>query len=437
MTRNLFRPLILAGVLGGLLTGCGITEIFDDEEKLEGDRIRLRESRTAGEDRPTEAADALPAPQLNPDWTQTNGQSTHASGHLAGPAAPTRVWSADVGTGGEITSAPIVVGGRIFAMDASARVSAFDASSGNSVWRSELTPEGEDGDDGYGGGLAADGGLIFATTGFGEVLAIEPGGGQIVWRYKAQAPFRSAPAAAGGMVIAVTRENEAVALNAADGQLLWRVAGVASAAGSLGGASPAIAGDLAVIPYGSGEIVGVQRSTGRQVWSAVLGGTRRGLARGSISDVTGDPVIAGRIVVAANQSGRMVALDGTTGRRGWTRTLGSTGPLWAAGRSLFLVTDAAQVVRVSLANGKTIWSTQLPAFDDPEDKTDAIAYSGPVLAGGRLFVTDGDGNLLSFDPMTGEQGPTVDLSGGSTTGPVVAGGTLYVLSDNGVLQAFR
>ena len=79
----------------------------------------------------------------------------------------------------------------------------------------------------------------------------------------------------------------------------------------------------------------------------------------------------------------------------------------------------------------------MPAFEDPEDREDAIAHSGPVMAGGRLYVTDSLGNLLSFDPDTGEQGASVDLTSGSTTGPVVAGGTLYVLSDDGILQAFR
>ena len=192
-----------------------------------------------------------------------------------------------------------------------------------------------------------------------------------------------------------------------------------------------------MIPFGSGEIVGIQRTTGRQVWSAVLGGTRRGLARGAIADVTGDPVIAGRAVIAANQSGRMVAIDGQTGQRGWTRTLGSNGPLWAAGLSLFVVTDSAEVIRLSMQSGRTIWRTEMPAFEDPEDREDAIAYSGPVMAGGRIYVTDSLGNLLSLDPDTGEQGASVDLTSGSTTGPVVAGGTLYVLSDDGILQAFR
>lgn len=434
MSRRLIRPVVAAIALAGVLSGCGL---FDDDERLEGDRIRIRDALTSGQERDLAAATALPAARLNDDWTQTNAQSDHAAGHLSGPSAPRLVWSADAGAGGQITSGPIVVGGRIYTLDGESVVAAFETGSGDNVWRKSLAPEGEGEDDGFGGGLAADGGRIFATTGFGEVLGIEPASGEVLWRYRASAPFRSSPAAAGGVVVAVTRDNEAVALNAADGQLLWRVAGVTSAAGSLGGASPAISGELVVVPFGSGEVVGVQRSTGRQVWSAVLGGTRRGLARGSIADVTGDPVIAGRAVVAANQSGRMVALDGQTGQRGWTRTLGSTGPLWAAGGSIFVVTDSAVLVRLSLSNGRTVWSTEMPAFEDLEDREDAIAYSGPVLAGGRVFVTDGLGNLLSFDPDTGAQGETVDLSSGSITGPVVAGGTLYVLSDDGVLQAFR
>ncbi len=434
VTRRLIRPMVAAMALAGVLSGCGW---FDDEEILEGDRVRIRDARVADQERQLAAATALPAPRTNSDWTQTNGQADHASGHLSGPSSPKRVWTADAGAGGQITSAPIVVSGRIYTLDAEATVAAFETGSGNNVWRSDLTPEGEDGEDGFGGGLAAAGGRIFVTTGFGEVLALEPGSGAVIWRYKASAPFRAAPAASGGVVVAVTRDNEAVALNAGDGQILWRVAGVASTAGFLGGASPAMSGDLVVVPFGSGEIVGVQRSTGRQVWSAVLGGTRRGLARGSISDVTGDPVIAGRAVVAANQSGRMVALDGQTGRRGWTRTLGSTGPLWAAAGSIFVVTDSAVLVRLSLSNGRTVWKTELPAFEDPEDREDAIAYSGPVLAGGRIFVTDGLGSLWSFDPDTGAIGETVDLSSGSTTGPVVAGGTMFVLSDDGTLQAFR
>ena len=425
-------------VLGGALAGCGW---FDDEDRLEGERIRIRDRIASQLDQRTVQGEPIPAAVRNDAWTQTNATATHAAGHLQGPSSPSLAWRADAGSGGDnegsITSAPIVIGGRVFTLDGESQLSAFDASSGSVAWRVDLAPEGEDGEDGFGGGLAADGNVVFATTGFGEILAISAASGEIRWRYKATAAFRAAPAVAGGTVVAVTRDNLAVALSAATGDVIWRIAGITSQAGLLGGASPAISGGLVVLPFGSGEIIGAQIASGRQVWSAILGGARRGLARSAIADVTGDPVIAGRIVVAANQSGRIVAIDGQTGRRGWTRSIGSIGPIWAAGQSIYLMSDTSELMRLSLETGRTIWRTEVAAYEDPEDKEDPIAYSGPVLVGGRILVTDSLGNLLTFNASTGAPVETIDLSSGSTNGAVVANGTVYILGSDGTLQAFR
>lgn len=437
--KTTMTRLAVALAVTGTLASCGLFD--DDGERLSGERVRIRDQVGAAEAAVTGAGGALPEPAANAEWTQTNGRASHASGHLAGPATPTLAWRADAGSGGgsgaRITGAPIVVGGRVYTLDADARLTSFDAGSGKSIWRTSLAPGNEPGDQGFGGGLAAEGDMVFATTGFGEVLAVDAASGEIVWRFRAGAPFRAAPAVSDGFVVAVTRDNRAVALSARNGEQVWRIDGIASAAGLLGGASPALSGELAVVPFASGEVVGVQLGTGRQIWSAVLGGARRGLARSSIADVTGDPVIAGRAVVAANQSGRTVAVDGQTGSRGWTRSIGAIGPIWAAGSSVFMVTDDTALTRLSLQTGETVWRTELPAFRDPEDREGPIAYSGPVLAGGRVLITDSRGSMLAFDPATGAEVGRTRLSSGSATGPVVANGTIYVLSDDGTLQAFR
>jgi outer membrane protein assembly factor BamB len=147
--------------------------------------------------------------------------------------------------------------------------------------------------------------------------------------------------------------------------------------------------------------------------------------------------MVGPYVIAANQSGRMIAIDGRSGQRVWTRNLGSASPIWAAGDTIFLVSDDAQLMRVSARNGDTLWANQMPAYGDPEDREDPISYSGPVLVSGKLLLTDSLGNLLSFDAQTGVAQPGARIDGGSLTGPVVANGTVYVLSDNGTLYAFR
>ncbi|MEO1491007.1 MAG: PQQ-binding-like beta-propeller repeat protein [Pseudomonadota bacterium] len=438
-TNSALMKLGLGAMVAVLLSGCGL--FGDDKERLSGERIRIRDQQAVNQAVSQAAATPLPAPVSNAAWTQTNGQSSHASGHLSAPSTPSRAWQVSAGSGGggdsAITSTPIVFGGRIFVMDAAGQVSAHDTATGATAWEISLAPEGEGDDEGFGGGLASDGEIIYATTGFGEIIAISPSDGSTIWRQRVDAPFRAAPAVANGTVVAVTRDNRAVAVSARSGSVTWQINGIAAAAGLLGGASPAIQGDLVVLPFTSGEVIGAQLSTGRRIWNAVLGGARRGLARSSISDVTGDPVIAGRAVIAANQSGRIVAIDGQNGRRGWTRSIGSTGPLWAAGRSIFMTTDDSTVTRLDLQSGQTVWRTKIPAFEDEEDREDPIAYSGPVLAGGNVLVTDSTGKMLVFDPDTGAERSPIDLSGGSVTGPVVAGGTVYVLTDDGDLHAFR
>lgn len=434
-------PLIRAAALAlaglGMLGGCGL---FDDEEILPGERIHIRAEPAAAA--PLEARQMpLPAAVNNANWTQTNGNASHNSGNLAGPVSLQTAWTRDAGAGGgdrsEITSAPIVVDGTVFALDAGAELGAYDASSGSPRWRVDLSPSGEKGTEGFGGGLAADGGTIYVTTGFGEILAVGAASGEIQWRKSFGAPFRAAPAALNGLVVAVTRDNRAVAVDGASGNLRWRLQGATSDAGLLGGASPALVGPLAILPFASGELVAVEGASGRRLWSAVLSGGRKGLARSAITDITGDPVVAGPYVVAANQSGRMIAIDARNGQRVWTRNIGSGAPIWAAEDTLFLVADDAKLMRISARDGSTLWEIQLPEFRDQKDREGAIAYSGPVLVAGRLLVTDDRGNLLSFDAVSGLGQPGGSISGGSVTGPVVANGTVYVLSGSGTLHAFR
>ncbi|MEM8697706.1 MAG: PQQ-binding-like beta-propeller repeat protein, partial [Pseudomonadota bacterium] len=236
---------------------------------------------------------------------------------------------------------------------------------------------------------------------------------------------------------AVTRDNQSFALSTGDGQVIWRHQGITSEAGLLGGASPAMAGGLALLPYSSGELLGVDIRSGNPVWSAVMSGGRRGLARASITDLSGDPVIAGPLVVTANQSGRLVALDGRSGSRVWTRGIGAIRPPWPVGETLFLMSDLAELIRLDLRGGVILWRTQLPEWEDEEDEEDPITYSGPILVGGQALVTDSLGNLWSFDGETGEGEVIAEIPGGSRTGAISAGGTVYVLGDDGDLIALR
>lgn len=431
--------LIFAALL--LLGGCGL--FSNDKPPLPGDRVPVRQVAREAVMDPSAAAAILDLGPARPlaDWPQTNGAPSRAPGHIEGPSGLGLLWRADVGQGsgssGQITSPPVVSAGRVFTLDAASQVAAVDAGSGRVLWRTRVTPEGQGDTDGFGGGLAVDEGRLFVATGFGEVLALGVADGAILWRQQVGAPIRAAPAVDEGRVIVVTRDNGAFAVRAETGDYVWALPGTANAApGVLQGASPAASGGVAVLPFSSGELVAVRAASGRVVWADTLAGGRRGLARALITDVSGDPVIAGVGVFASNQSGQMVAIDGRTGRRGWLRTIGSTNPVWLAGQTIFVLDDRARLLRLAAATGESIWSTDLPEYEDERRRT-AIAYGGPVVAGGQVFVTSSDDALLVFDAATGAQTQVVPLPGGASTGPVIAGGTLFVLGDSGTLFAFR
>ena len=80
----------------------------------------------------------------------------------------------------------------------------------------------------------------------------------------------------------------------------------------------------------------------------------------------------------------------------------------------------------------------LDRFEDTEDKkSDAVIWSGPVLAGDRLWLVSSNEQMLGLSPQDGRILTTLELPSGSFIAPVVANGTLYVLTDDGDIVAYR
>jgi outer membrane protein assembly factor BamB len=336
----------------------------DRDPALPGERIPIRpeEAPAAGAARGHPLA--LPPAVVNAEWTHRNGA---AGGRLIHPAlrpVPQLIWSADLGAGNtkrsRLLTGPIVAGGLVFAMDAAGRLSAVTRS-GQVAWARSLVPEAQIPDSALGGGLAEAGGVLYVTTGFGEVFAIDPRSGGTIWQRTLEAPIRAAPVVSGGRVVAVQRDDIAYALDARTGATLWTVQGIGGT-GLLGGASPAAEGQLVVVPFASGEVLGVLGRNGLTVWGTAVTGGRRNLARNRITDISGDPVIDGGVIYASNQSGRTVRLDSQTGERAWMIAEGSYGPAWPVGGSVFLLSDLGALVRADAATGELLWQVQLPEF---------------------------------------------------------------------------
>ena len=450
-----FVAIAVALCLGTLLSACSTMEDWTGMEspempeisipkfknpfqkpkaKLPGERIPVMSAKRDGVmELDVEAATsvtALPIATLNSVWTQPGGQPDNAPGHLALTGGLSSRWSVDIGFGtskrGRVIASPIVYSGRVFALDARGRVSAYSQSGGGRLWSVKLTPENEKDYEGYGGGLAIDNGKLFIATGYGRVYALNPANGNQLWVKAVGEPMRASPTAANGKVFATTVMGSFVCLNGDDGAELWRYRGLPESASMLTNASPAVAGGMVIAPYPSGELIAFDIETGSPIWTESL--TRS--ASGALSALknASRPVISGGVVYAVGHGGRMIASSLKTGDRLWSQNVRGVQPPWVAGGAVYVVDLRGELMAMTAKDGKLVWKTQLPGGG---------RWSGPVLADGRLWLVSSKGMMVGVDAKLGTVNAKRDLGTKLQIAPVVAGGKMYILTDKAKLLAFN
>ncbi len=424
------------------VSACSIFE-DEEEERLPGTRISvLLHERSINAD--PELADQtflLPAPVVNRDWPQAGGYPNHAMHHLALSDTPTRIWSTNIGAGADdeqrFVSTPVVAAGNLFALDTDNELSAYDTETGKRRWSRDLSNERDGDDEHIPGGIAHYRGRLFVTTGFGDVVAVDATSGEEIWRVSVQSPIRSAPTVRGGRVFVVTLDSRVIALDGATGEQIWRHEGIVEVASLLGGASPAIEGNLVIAPYPSGELVALDLESGRMIWTDSLSAIRRTDTVSTLSQIRGHPVVDRGLVLAISHGGLMTATDLLSGQRIWEREIGGIGQPWVAGDIVYVLTNDSEVVALRRETGQIYWVIGLPLYEDPEDKEDPIVWSGPVLAGNRLIVTGSHGEAWAVSPYSGNILGKIELPDGVAVPPIVAAGTVYFLANNADIVAYR
>lgn len=431
-----------------VLSSCGGGKWLgkDKEEKLAGDRISVLEmQRRLEPDSDTLNAQGFIAPQAwnNEFWPQDGGYPNHAMQHLAlSDQALNLVWKTSIGKGAQrdlpLLTQPVLVDGKIFTVDTQAHLAAFDITNGKKLWQQNIAPAGKDGDDPViAGGIAYSQGRLYITSGYSELLVADPNSGKIIWRKNLPAPSRAAPTIMDNRLFVVTLDNQLMTFSTDDGALLWEFSGLSETAGLLGAASPAASREIVIPAFSSGEIFALRVENGSVAWSDNLSTSRRIGNLSSLSAIRGLPVMDKGLVIAISYGGRMVAIDERTGARVWQREIGGSETPWVAGNHIFLISTENELVGMGRDSGTIRWVTALPKYKNPDKRADPISWTGPVLAGGRLFIAGSNGHVLEASPDTGKITKEWKADGPVTISPVVAGNTLYLLSDNGILSAYK
>jgi len=443
--RHVTRVTLLL-ISASLLAGCStIGGVFKKKDKVTvpGERVAVMVNEADIDIDPETASlpMSLPAAEVNNSWAQSGGNARKSVGHVALGQSLGVAWTVSIGKGsgkdGRLGGGPVVADGKIFTMDTTGTVRAFDTRNGGQIWSARFGEVGDNSASIYGGGVAYDGGRVYATNGLGYVAALDATNGGAAWTVKPGGPLRGEPSVDGQSVYVMSQDNQIYSLKTVDGATNWSSAAALEIAGVFGAAAPSIGQGTVVAGFSSGELNAYRYENGRQVWQDALARTSMTTSVASLSDIDADPVIDNGVVYAVGQGGRMVALDLFSGQRIWELNFGGIATPWVAGDWLFAVNDKAQLIAVSRANGKIRWINQLPRYRKMKSKTGLITYVGPVLAGERLIVAGSNGALMNVDPISGSFQSQVDVNDGISFQPVVADNTLYILTDSGRLIAYR
>lgn len=432
------RRLVTLACIGLALSACSAAEDYLNsinpfqkrDPPLPGERHAvLSADPTLQAPAPGQGRPLVIGPQLaSQDWTNPGGPPSNAPGNVAIAGTGQQVWRV-AGTGSEtrLSVSPIVAGGRVIVYD-NRRVSTYALANGGASWSVD-TIEGSDSPV-PGGGIASDGRRVYVATGLRRLMALDIDTGQQVWSQTLTEPARGAPTVSGGIVYFVSAQNIIYAVSAADGKELWRYSGIPETGGLLSSSSPAVSGNLVVVPFTSGELVAFDAQKGGSKWSGSLARAIRTTSVSSLSDVAGRPVIDRGLVVAGSVAGRLVAVKDTTGERVWERNIATAYTPASSGDGVFIVSVQGDLYGLDRTNGSVRWVTKLPGGEG------RVVWAGPTLAGNTLWAVSNRGHLVGVNPTNGQVTVQREIGEGSILSPIAAGGRLIVATTNGGLAAF-
>jgi outer membrane protein assembly factor BamB len=423
----------------GIVSALGLTscDTFSSKPPLPGKResIFVQESTIKPEVIDGKASISLDHESRNKDWTVPGGSLSHALDNLALGKNLKKLWSTSAGTGSSsdkrLISNLIVSNETIFAIDTQGQVRALSLKDGNTLWSTGTSPEGSESDT-LGGGICANSNTLFVTTSFGDVIALDAKTGNQIWKQSLQTPFRIAPTIYNNRVVAVNVANEAYALDSKTGDILWTHSGLPETTGLLGGGVPAIQGDKVIIPYSTGEIYALSLSTGQPLWVEALNPATAFDPLSSISHIRARPVVHQGKVFAISHGGRMGAFDLETGNRLWQKDIGGLRTPAVIGNYIFLISNDNDIVCLNASNSQIVWAQALKDGDSRQK----INWAGPVMAGGKLALTNSNGKIVFINPADGKEILTLNHGDKMNLSPVVVDGKLLVLSENGIVTVY-
>ena len=397
------KRVLVVLLLAFTATGCQtIKNIFNDVKK---ENIEP----------PTPLVEIAPAVQMQKLWQERIGSGAAKSGVRVSPA---------------------VVDGKLYAAGVDGTVSALDAATGKTLWSKHLGKRhgfiwhhGNNSTQ-WAGGPASDGKLLVVGSLEGAVQAFDATTGDERWNSQLSSEVIAAPTIVDNFVVVRTNNGLVYGLDITDGSRKWTYDRSTVTLLSLrGNASPQVAEGLVFSGADNGKVVAITLADGKMAWEQTLstGEGRTEIER--IQDVDGPLSVVDGVVYASGYHGQVAALVAQSGRPLWTHVLSSYTGVGVAPTQIFVVDTDSTVWALDLRTGASNW------------KQEALKYrwlSPAMPIGDYAVVGDLEGFVHVLDGSDGKIVGRARLSKHAIQAkPVVVNDTVYIEDIDGAVGAWR
>ena len=277
-------------------------------------------------------------------------------------------------------------GTRVFVATREGNLRALDPLTGSVLWKRSGRP----------GRLSAAETLLILRSPDGTIERLDPETGLPLWRRETGIPGAWPAVVSPGHVLVAGKG--LVCLRLADGQRVWTA--VADGESS---APPVVAGERVLVPEAGGTLRCLRLEDGSALWTHAAGG-----------EILAPPTVdyRGRVFLGT-MAPSILALDIREGKRQWRwkRGAGVATPAAVLGERVLVASQESVLFSMKSGGGAIVWRAPLPSRP----------WSGPLLMGSAVLVACHETEIVGYDGRDGRRLGNLKLPAPFATRPVLLG----------------
>ena len=308
---------------------------------------------------------------------------------------------------------PLELSNSIAFADQKGLVTVFDKKAFKILWQKDLKLQ-------FPSAIGGDQTLFLIGTRSGELIALNPKDGEIIWRVAVSSEVLAKPVISKGIVIIKTVDGQISALKSTTGQQLWIYKRDVPALSVRGNSVPVVIDDKIITGLDNGKLVIIDLESGVLFWEKTIAISRGRSEIDRLVDLDAALLVKDNVVFIGGFQGKVAALDLQTGDFLWTRKMSIINNMTFENNKLYITDTRSHIWCLDALTGATIWKQKVFL---------ARKLTSPVVFGKNLLLADYQGYLHVIDKADGHLISRTQVDeAGVDINPVIIGDKIYLQS---------